>query len=696
MSAKDARAGPPRRRERVSLAECDFLTIFEALPDLCLVLRPNDPVYTIEAANSAARLALTREGAIVGRNLFEILPDESGERLASLRRVLAKKTSDSMPASCVRSAVSSLAPGGNGEVGFIIHRIADTTEGSFSLAFAQAPIGMALLTPEGRIVEVNQAFSNMLGYSAAELTSGDSVPFTHPDDAGPTRNFFALLREGRASRGRIEKRYIRKDGELVWASASATMRRDEHGRPAQVVAIVEDITARKRAETRYRFLAESIPQMVWTATPDGMIDYVNGRCTSYFGAPEQALFGTGWLEWVHADEREAVIERWNQSLATGEPYEMALRAKRGADGSWRWHLVRALPLEGENGSVLQWFGTCTDIEDQKRSDAKLKEQWHTFDTALSHTPDFTYTFDLTGRFTYVNRALLDLWRKPLADVLGKNFSDLEYPPDLAERLQGQVQQVIDTKQPVRGETPFTGPGGETAYYEYIFVPVLGAAGQVRAVAGSAHDVTQQNQIRQQIEDDRARWRELLRQTPAAIARLRGPEHTIGWVNPEYSKLVDRSSEFLLGKTLLEATVMVEPQKYIELLDRVYRTGEPFSGHEELVRLKEVGGELRDVYLNFVYLPIRTATGEIDGIFAHITDVTGMVVARKQVEESERQFRTLAETIPHLAWMADETGKHFWYNRRWYDYTGTTFDEVKDGGWKSVHDPAVLPEVLKVW
>ena len=74
----------------------------------------------------------------------------------------------------------------------------------------------------------------------------------------------------------------------------------------------------------------------------------------------------------------------------------------------------------------------------------------------------------------------------------------------------------------------------------------------------------------------------------------------------------------------------------------------------------------------------------------------MVVARKQVEESERQFRTLAETIPHLAWMADETGAIFWYNRRWYEYTGTTFEEMKGWGWQAAHDPAALPEVLKVW
>ncbi len=147
---------------------------------------------------------------------------------------------------------------------------------------------------------------------------------------------------------------------------------------------------------------------------------------------------------------------------------------------------------------------------------------------------------------------------------------------------------------------------------------------------------------------------------------------------------------------MEAIPELEPQNYLEVLDRVYRTGEPFSGHERLVRLNGADGKLRDVYVNVVYLPIRNPAGEIDGIFAHITDVTGMVVARKQVEEREQQFRTLAETIPHLAWMADETGKHFWYNRRWYDYTGTTFDEVKDGGWKSVHDAAVLPEVLKLW
>ena len=101
--------------------------------------------------------------------------------------------------------------------------------------------------------------------------------------------------------------------------------------------------------------------------------------------------------------------------------------------------------------------------------------------------------------------------------------------------------------------------------------------------------------------------------------------------------------------------------------------------------------MQDLYVNFVYAATRDVDGEINGIFVHVTDVTGMVLARKQLEESERQFRTLAETIPHLAWMADEKGNRLWYNRRWYEYTGTTFEEVKNWGWEKVHDPACCPK-----
>jgi len=569
------------------------------------------------------------------------------------------------------------------------------SEALFSLAFAQAPIGMVLLTPDGLLVEVNQAFADMLGYTAEELTARDSSFYTHPDDNELTRNYFKSLRAGPHKTGSIEKRYFRRDGELLWARASATMRRDDLGQPAQVIAIVEDITARKRAEARYRFLAESIPQMVWTAAPDGMLDYVNTQGSAYFGVPQESLFGAGWLAWVHPEEQETAAEHWKRSLDTGQPYETAFRLKRGSDASWRWHLARALPLFGDNGNLAQWFGTCTDIEDQKQADANLHQQWRTFDTALSHTPDFIYTFDLDGRFTYVNRALLALWQKSLDEARGKNFFELDYPPELAARLQLQIQQVIDTKQLVRDQTPYTAAAGETGYYDYIFVPVLDARGRVRAVAGSTRDITEQNQAARQIADDRRRWRELLAQTPAAVAVLRGPEHIFQWVNPDYARLVGRPAESILGRTVQEAFPEVEGQVYVDLLNGVYRTGKPFVGHEIPLHLESSDGH-RDLYLNFLYAATRDVDGEIDGVFAHIIDVTDMVEARQRIEQSEQQFRTLAETIPHLAWMADEKGDRLWFNRRWFDYTGSKLEEMQGRGWEKAHDPNMLPEVQKLW
>jgi len=576
----------------------------------------------------------------------------------------------------------------------LLEKLLDT-ELRFTLAYARAPIGMVLLTPDGRITETNQAFQQMLGYTQQELLAGDSAPFTHPDDIALTRNFFASLIAGPHNTGSIEKRYLRKSGEMLWARASATLQRDEAGKPSHVVATVEDITERKQVETRYRFLAESIPQMVWTATPNGLLDYVNGQGVAYFGASQEEILGAGWLARVHPEDRDPTLAIWKHSLETGQPYETEFRLKR-KDGAWRCHLVRALPLTSEKGGIAQWFGTCTDIEDQKQSDSVLRQQWHTFDTALSHSPDFTYIFDRGGRFTYVNKALLALWQKSLEEACGKNFFELGYPPELAKRLQLQIQQVFSTQQPLRDQTPFTGPTGETRYYDYIFVPVFDVHGQVEAVAGSTRDITEQNLATQQIDADRQRWRDLLAQTPAAIALLRGPDHLFEWVNPSFSRLVGRPAGEIIGKTVSEAVSEVNKQIYLGLLNGVYQTGEPFTGHESLVRLPGPDGVVRDCYINFVYLPTRGRAGIIDGIFVHITDVTEAVLARRRIEESETQFRTLAETIPHLAWMADEIGNRFWYNRRWYDYTGTTFDEVKDSGWEKVHDPAVLPQVLEHW
>jgi PAS domain S-box-containing protein len=127
----------------------------------------------------------------------------------------------------------------------------------------------------------------------------------------------------------------------------------------------------RASEARFRSMAEAIPDQVWTARPDGQLDFVTNRVARYFGRPQHELLGSGWTQVVHPDDLERATARWQHSIATGEPYEVEFRVYSAADDEYRWHLVRANPMCDENGRVVQWFGCNTDIEEQKRAHAAL-------------------------------------------------------------------------------------------------------------------------------------------------------------------------------------------------------------------------------------------------------------------------------------------------------------------------------------
>ena len=131
--------------------------------------------------------------------------------------------------------------------------------------------------------------------------------------------------------------------------------------------------ALRRSEESYRLLAEAMPQMVWTARPDGWVDYYNQRWFDYTGLTLADTQGAGWQQALHPDDRHAAIERWSAAVRSGEVYEIEYRFRRASDGSYRWHLGRALPLRDTSGRIVRWLGTCTDIDDQKRSEAQLTQ-----------------------------------------------------------------------------------------------------------------------------------------------------------------------------------------------------------------------------------------------------------------------------------------------------------------------------------
>jgi len=281
---------------------------------------------------------------------------------------------------------------------------------------------------------------------------------------------------------------------------------------------------------------------------------------------------------------------------------------------------------------------------KNQADIHLRQQWQSFDTALSNTADFVYTFDTQGRFTYVNRALLSLWNKSLDEALGKNFFELDYPPVLAARLQRQIQEVIASRQAVRDETPFPGPDGEVRHYEYIFVPVLSLDGRVNAVAGSTRDVTERERVEKALAASEEKLQQIFRQAPVAIIVLRGQDLVVEMANSTYQALVPGRE--LVGRRF--ADVVPELGQHVwDAFRGVLDTGKPFTASDWRIPYDSDGdGVIEDHWFNVVYNPLREANGKVSGLIAVLTDVTVQVLARQGMERINRELEEFAYVASH--------------------------------------------------
>jgi diguanylate cyclase (GGDEF)-like protein/PAS domain S-box-containing protein len=134
-------------------------------------------------------------------------------------------------------------------------------------------------------------------------------------------------------------------------------------------------------EARFRALAEAIPQIVWTATPEGEIDFCNGRWYQLSGFSEEQTLGRGWAAGLHPDDQPVALENWERSGRTGQPFEMEYRLQTAA-GGFRWHLARATPMRDSAGTIVKWFGACADIDDQIHNQQVLEKQIQQHTSAL--------------------------------------------------------------------------------------------------------------------------------------------------------------------------------------------------------------------------------------------------------------------------------------------------------------------------
>jgi PAS domain S-box-containing protein len=254
------------------------------------------------------------------------------------------------------------------------------SEIKFRAFFEQAAVGMGRVRfSDARWIDVNDTFCRMLGYTREELVHKPWPEITHPDDVDLDMVPFRQMGAGRLDAYVVEKRFIHKDGHHVWARLTLSLVRTEHGSPDYEIAVIEDVTERKRAEEalreseeRFRNVADDAPVMVWMTNPDGVCTYLSQSWYVFTGqAPGQGL-GFGWLDAVHPDDRPHSGEVFLAANQAHAPFRLDHRLRRH-DGEYRWAIDSGKPRFDTNGEFLGYVGSVMDITERKQVEEALRE-----------------------------------------------------------------------------------------------------------------------------------------------------------------------------------------------------------------------------------------------------------------------------------------------------------------------------------
>jgi PAS domain S-box-containing protein len=286
------------------------------------------------------------------------------------------------------------------------------SEQRFRTTANSAPVMIWMSGPDKRCTWFNQRWLDFVGREMEQEIGDGWTDNVHPADFDRTLDTYHAAFDARRPY-EMEFRLQRDDGAWRWLLERGTPHLGPQGDFIGYIGTCIDITEHRETveqlrESRARFktLAESLPQMIWTCLRDGYCDYLSRQWLDYTGRSEAQQLGSGWLEQVHPDDRVKVQMEWARVVASGDTYDVSFRIRR-FDGTYRWFKTRAVPLRDPAGRILKWFGSNTDIEDFVVAERKLKVQLERMQLLDRTTHAIGAHQDLRKVFEVVLRSLED-------------------------------------------------------------------------------------------------------------------------------------------------------------------------------------------------------------------------------------------------------------------------------------------------
>jgi PAS domain S-box-containing protein len=410
----------------------------------------------------------------------------------------------------------------------------------FYSVFLNLPDNIVLLSPEYKILEMNEAYLQATMRSREELIGKSFLLEAFPDETVPyEQNPVKLSLDRAAATKQVDffppSRYDipKPDGtfDVRYWEASHSPVFDEQGKLLFIIQKTSDVTERELAklaaqasENKFRFMAETLPQLVFTLDPEGKVTYLNQRWTTYSGVDTNELLNDGWGKIFDPSELDSIKNKWQEGFNKGQDIQFEVR-KRSKEGQYRWFLCKSLPMRDEAGNILMWAGSCTDIHDMRQmvqelletneqmaalSDqvqeaySKAEAERKILETMFMKAPAFFCILDGPQHtYTLVNEKYQQLF--PNRQLLGKTVA--EAVPEVVE--QGFIKILDDVyttgKEFVAEEIPVkldlhdTG-SVDDVYLTFIYQPIFNETKNITGILVFGNVVNEQVKYRKKLQE----------------------------------------------------------------------------------------------------------------------------------------------------------------------------------------------------
>ena len=402
------------------------------------------------------------------------------------------------------------------------------------------------------------------------------------------------------------------------------------------------------AETgeRYHTLSEAVPQLVWTARPDGGYDYLNARWVEYTGIPAERQMGLDWLEQVHPADRDAVRERWLAAAAAGSDLQTEFRVRRH-DGAYRWFDTRAVPLRDAGGRIVKWFGSSTDIHAAHEAWEALRQERERLDKIIATAPGAICSFRLrpdgTACFPYASPRFAEIYGlepQALARDAAPVFDRM--PPEDAARVWESIAESARTMTPWRDQFRVRAAGRGEIWVEGHSQPEREPDGSIQWY-GFISDITERHSMEQALLDRTGRLEELARTLDLAQAMVRKPDGTITYWSQGAAAMYGWTAEEAVG----------------QLSHELLRTGFPAPFESIQAALFSAGrweGELTHYRRDGTPVPVAShwalhydSSGQARSIVEVETDISEQKRVQRELRASEERLELAQQAAGIGAW-----------------------------------------------